>query len=71
MKVLKCLGNPILRLAFASKIHHNRAILRILDAEFIESSLEILSYPESTIGPTVVVPKKNFENKVSQIARKR
>ena len=33
--------------------------------------VDILSYPESTIRPTMVVPEKNFQNGGSRIARKR
>ena len=33
--------------------------------------LYTLSYPDSTIEPTLVGPKKNFQNKSSQVAGKR
>ena len=32
---------------------------------------EYVSYPESNIEPTIIEPKKSFQNKGSQISRKR
>ena len=40
----------------------NRAILLTFSAEFTERVLDILSYPESIITPTMVRPAKNFQN---------
>ena len=64
-------GKRYLEIGFADTVCRKRAILIILEAEFIESVSETLSYPKSTIWPTMVGPKKNFQNKGSQMAGKR
>ena len=50
---------------------NSRAMLLIFLAELTESVLDILSYPEFTIRPTMVEPEKNFQNGGSHIAGKR
>ena len=56
IEVLRRLENAILNVILAN----NRAILLIFYAEFRESVLDIHSYPESTIRPTMVGPEKHF-----------
>ena len=41
----------ILRLVFANTVFHKRRMLQIFYAEYTEIVLDILSYPESTMGP--------------------
>ena len=60
VNVLKRQENAILRLVFANAIFHKRAILLIFQTEFTECVLEILSYPPSTIRPTMVGLGENF-----------
>ena len=60
MKALRWLENGNLKLVFASALSHKSAILLISEAEFTESVLNILLYPESTLGPTMVGPEENF-----------
>ena len=48
-----------------------RANLLIFSTESIESMLDILSFPESTMGPVWLGPEKNCENDGSQMAGKR
>ena len=45
---------------------NNRAILLIFQVEFTKSMLDILSYPESTMGPPWLGQVKNFQNVGSQ-----
>ena len=47
---------------FASAVFHKSAILLIFEKEFTESVLNILLYPASTLGPTMVWPKEKFQN---------
>ena len=60
IKALRCLENGILKLVSASTVFHKRAILLIFEAEFTESVLDFLSYPESNLGLTMVGPPKKF-----------
>ena len=50
---------------------HHRASLLIVQIEFTESVLDIFSYPDSSIRPTMVGPEKNFQNVGSHMAGKR
>ena len=70
IKGLRWLENAILKLDFVNTIFHRRAILLIFQAEFIERLLGNLSHPGSTIGPTMAMPEKSFQNKGFQIAGK-
>ena len=45
-------------------------LLMFLQAIFTEGVLDIPSYPESTIGPTIVGPEEKFQSKASQMHRK-
>ena len=56
-KMLRRLENAILHLIVAN----NRATLLIFLAEFTESVLDILSYLEPTIRPSMIGPEKNFQ----------
>ena len=51
-----------MKLVFASTVLHKSAISLIFEAEFKESALNILSYPECTMGPTLVGPEEKFWN---------
>ena len=51
MEVLIWLKNTILVLVFANIVFYKREMLQIYYAECIESMLDMLSYPESTVGP--------------------
>ena len=53
-KALRRLEDAILHLVLAN----NRAILLIFQAEYTETMLDILSYPESTIRSTMVGQEK-------------
>ena len=66
IEALRRLENAIVNLVLANSI----AILLILKAKFTESLLDILSYSESTIKPTMVGWEKIFQNGGSQMARK-
>ena len=44
-------GNSFLRLVFATIVFHKRVMLQLFYAEYTESVLDILSYPESTMCP--------------------
>ena len=59
-EVLIRLENTILRLTFAYTAFHKRAMLLILYTEYAKSMLDILSDPESAIGPPWLVPEKTF-----------
>ena len=49
-----------LKLDFANTAFHKRDKLLIFEAEFTETVLHILSYPDSTVGPTMVGPEEKF-----------
>ena len=53
MKALRWLENAIFGLVFAYTVFCKRTILLIFEAEFTERVLDKLSYPESTIRPTL------------------
>ena len=55
-QVLRRLENAILNVTLANY----GVILIIFYTEFTESVLDVLSYPESTIRPTMVGPEKTF-----------
>ena len=59
-KALSWLKNGNLKLVFASAASHKSAMFLISEAEFTESVLNILLYPESTLGPTIVGPEEKF-----------
>ena len=63
--VLILLENAILRVAFANTVCLKRTILILLESEFTDRALEIHTYPESTIWPTMVVPKKKLKKRLS------
>ena len=73
-RFLRRLANATLILDFVNTVLYERVMLLILYAKFTESTLSILSYPESTIGPIMhglwSGPEKNFQNKGSQKVRK-
>ena len=52
--------NATFRLASGNAIFHKRAILLLFLVEFIESVLDVICYPESTMGPPWLGPEKNF-----------
>ena len=58
MKALIWLENAILGLVFANAVFYRSTILLIFEAEFTESVLDKLSYPESNIKPTLVGPEE-------------
>ena len=58
MKALRWLRNGILKVVFASAVFHKSDISLIFETEFTESVLSILSYPESTLGYTMVGPEE-------------
>ena len=45
-------GKRYLRFGFANTVFHKSAKLQIFYAEYTASILDILSYPESTMGPS-------------------
>ena len=53
-------GKRYYDVGFYKYIFHNGAILQIFEGEFRESVLDILSYPESTIGPVSFGLKKSI-----------
>ena len=55
------LGVTSLRLVFANAVFHKSLILLIFEAGLTENAFEILSYPESIIGPTLVGQEEIFE----------
>ena len=57
MRAFRWLKNGILKLVFASAVFHKSAILPIFEAEVSESVLNILFYPEFTLGPTMIEPE--------------
>ena len=67
IEVLRWMKNAFLNLVFAN----DRAIVLIFRAEFTEPVLDILLYPESTIGLPWLGPEENFQNESSQMAEKR
>ena len=60
MRAFRRLKNGILKLVFASVVFHKSAMLPIFEVEVTESVLNILFYPESTQGPTMVEPEQKF-----------
>ena len=60
MKALRWLENVILELVFANTAFYKSTILKIFEAEFTESVLDKLSYPDSTIRPALVGPAEKF-----------
>ena len=61
----------IFRFCFAITVLHKRAVLLIFCTECTESLLDILPYPESTIGPPWLGLEKIFKNEYPQKAGKR
>ena len=53
---------PKLRFVFANTVFHKRVVLLFFQPVFIEIVLDILSYPVSTNGPTMVEHEDNFSN---------
>ena len=53
-------GRWYLKLVFANTVIHKSSILLIFEAQFTESVLGTLLYPEFMIGPTLVGPKEKF-----------
>ena len=66
IEVLIWLENATLRLAFGNTVFQKRGMLQICYAEYTESILYILSYPESTLGPPWLSQKISSENYASQ-----
>ena len=60
MKALGWLENAILELVSASTEFYKSTILLVFEAEFTENELVKLSYPESTIRPTLVGPEEKL-----------
>ena len=52
--------NTILGLVFANTVFYRGTILLIYEAEFTGSVLDKLSYPESTIRPSLVGAEEKF-----------
>ena len=50
LEVLIWLANTILRFGFANTVFHKTAMIQLFYAEYAESVLDILSYPELTMG---------------------
>ena len=65
------LEHASLRLAFTTTVFHKRALLQRFYAEYTESVLDILSYPESNMGPPWLGQEKKFQNGGSQQSGKR
>ena len=56
-----------LRLIFANEVFHKRAVLLIFEIEYKARVLEIVSYPDTSMGQIWLVdPEKNFQNQGSQ-----
>ena len=53
-------GNPILNFDFANTVCNKGGILLIFEAEHTKSVLDILSHPESTVGPIMAWPEEKF-----------
>ena len=60
IKALRWLKNDILKLVFAIEVFDKGAVFQIYEAEFTEGVLNILLFPESTLGPTMVGPEETF-----------
>ena len=60
VKALRWVENAILGVVFTNTAFYKSTILLIFEAEFTRSMLDKLSYPESTIRPTLVGPKEKF-----------
>ena len=53
-------GKRYHEVGFAYTASHKRAVLSSFELEFTESLLDIFSYPNCTIGPTMVGLKEKF-----------
>ena len=62
--------NAILRLVFSDTVFHKRTMLLIIYAKYAECLLDILSYPESTMGSPWLDPENFCQNESSQKAGK-
>ena len=71
MEILLWLENVILRRNFANTAIQKRAMLQIFYAEYTENVLNILLYPESSMGRPWLGQENNFQNVSSQKPGKR
>ena len=67
IEVFRRLENAMLNMVFTN----TKAVLLIFSVAFTERMLDILLYPECTMGPPWLGPEKIFLNKGSQKGKKR